>query len=158
MSKKFLTILNVLSTFLTNPQSQVNPVAHLSIEYSANLEPDIDMAVFCDVARQAMVKTEIFPVAGIRVRAFRADHASLANGDKMHGFIDMILRMGPGREKNARLSAMESIYAALEEMVKEKINQPVALTLEIQEINYPFAEKRLNTIRTALESQRKNDA
>jgi 5-carboxymethyl-2-hydroxymuconate isomerase len=125
-------------------------MAHLSIEYSANLGDAIDMAALCELARSAMVETGIFPIAGIRVRAFRADHSSVGDGGSDLAFADMVLRMGPGRSPEARLKAVEAVYGALEAWLQPQVTMPFALSLEILELNYPFAEKRMNTIRAAL--------
>ncbi len=128
-------------------------MAHLSIEYSANLDETLDMAAFCEVARSVMAECGVFPVAGIRVRAFRADHAAISDGNPEFAFADMVLRMGKGRDEEVRLAACETVYAALEGWLAERLNQPFALSLEVLEINYPFAIKRMNTIRTALEGK-----
>ena len=125
-------------------------MAHLSIEYSENLEGDVDMAEFCNVARQAMVDCGAFPMAGIRVRAFRATHCSIGDGGADLSFADLVLRMGPGRDDSARLTIRDAIYSSLESWLEGRITRPFALSLEILELNYPFAEKRLNTIRPAL--------
>ena len=125
-------------------------MAHLSIEYSANLDEAIDMGAFCEVARGAMVETGIFPVAGIRVRAFRADHVAIGDGGNDLAFADMVLRMGPGRTPEARKAAVDAVYGALEAWLAPQLSMPFALSLEILELNYPFAEKRMNTIRAAL--------
>jgi 5-carboxymethyl-2-hydroxymuconate isomerase len=58
--------------------------------------------------------------------------------------------MGKGRDEATRLQVVEAVYAALENWVRPQITMPFALSLELVEINYPFAEKRLNTIRPAL--------
>ena len=125
-------------------------MAHLTIEYSANLENLLDMAAFCNIARQAMVDTGCFPMAGIRVRAFRADHVSVGNGGDDLAFADMVLRMGPGRDAATRQGACQAIYTALETWLEGRLDLPFALSLEVLELNYPFVEKRLNTIRAAL--------
>jgi len=128
-------------------------VAHLSIEYSANLEADVDMAAFCDVARRAMLDSGLFPMAGIRVRAFRADHVSVGDGGADLAFADMVLRLGKGRAEAEWKTAVEAVYSALENWVKDRVKMPFALSLELLEINYPFAEKRLNTYRPALKAR-----
>lgn len=128
-------------------------MAHLSIEYSANLETAVDMAAFCEVARAAMVATGTFPMAGIRVRAFRADHVAIGDGSPEMAFADMVLRMGPGRDDAAKAAAIEAVYGALERWLEGRLDMPFALSLELLELNYPFAEKRLNTIRPALKAR-----
>ena len=44
---------------------------HFTIEYSANLEPCVDMQAVVEVVRKTAVETGIFPLGGIRVRAIR---------------------------------------------------------------------------------------
>ena len=40
---------------------------HFTIEYSANLEPLLDMGKVVEVVRKAAAETGIFPLGGIRV-------------------------------------------------------------------------------------------
>ena len=42
---------------------------HFHLLYSANLETLVDMAGLCETLRKAAARIEIFPLAGIRVRA-----------------------------------------------------------------------------------------
>ena len=62
---------------------------HFSVEYSANLESLIDMKNFCDLIRKAGLETKVFPMAGIRVRALKCEHFSIADNDPNNGFIDI---------------------------------------------------------------------
>ena len=59
---------------------------HFHLEYSANLETLVDMAGLCENLRKAVVRIEIFPLAGIRVCATKVDHYAIADGDEKHGF------------------------------------------------------------------------
>ena len=86
---------------------------HFTIEYSANLEPRLDMATVVEVVRRAAVETGIFPLGGIRVRAIRCEHYAIANGDPSFGFLDMVLRLGEGRDLATRQKAGEHIFKAL---------------------------------------------
>ena len=126
-------------------------MAHLSFEYSANLEADLDLRAFCDQLRDAMVDSGIFPLGGIRVRGTRVDVATIAGGEDEPGFIDMTLRMGMGRDEDIRVAVTEAIYAAAESWLKPQIaDRPFALSLEVMEIASRFSEKRFNTIHTFL--------
>ena len=73
-------------------------MAHLSFEYSANLEPVLDFQAFCDVMRDTMRDSGVFPLGGIRVRGTRVDVCAVADGDPHLGFVDMTVRMGQGRD------------------------------------------------------------
>ena len=122
-------------------------MAHLSFEYSANLDADLDMQAFCDHLRDAMVGAGVFPLGGIRVRGTRVDVSTVASGADEIGFIDMTLRMGMGREEDVRVAVTDDIYAAAEAWLKPQIAaRPFALSLEVMEIESRFAEKRFNTV------------
>jgi 5-carboxymethyl-2-hydroxymuconate isomerase len=86
---------------------------HFTIEYSANLDSRIDMASVVEVVRKAAVETGIFPLGGIRVRAIRCEHYAVADGNPALGFLDMVLRLGEGRDLATRKTAGEHVFKAL---------------------------------------------
>ncbi|MEK9557495.1 MAG: 5-carboxymethyl-2-hydroxymuconate isomerase, partial [Alphaproteobacteria bacterium] len=77
-------------------------MAHLSFEYSANLEPELDLQAFCDLMRDVMRDSGVFPLGGIRVRGTRVDVCAVASGEPEIAFIDMTVRMGQGRDEAIR--------------------------------------------------------
>jgi len=126
-------------------------MAHLSFEYSANLDHDLDFQLFCDHLRDAMTGSGVFPLGGIRVRGTRVDVATIASGEDDLAFIDMTLRMGMGRDEDVRMAVTETIYAAAEAWLKPQVtDRPFALSLEVLEIESRFSEKRFNTIHSFL--------
>jgi 5-carboxymethyl-2-hydroxymuconate isomerase len=86
---------------------------HFTIEYSANLDLHVDMADVVEVVRKAAVETGIFPLGGIRVRAVRCAHYGIADGNPDFAFLDMLLRLGEGRDVKTRQAAGEHIFRAL---------------------------------------------
>src|SRR5215469_10421053 len=86
---------------------------HFTIEYSANLDKRVDMARIVEVVRKAAVETGIFPLGGIRVRAVRCERYAIADGNPAHGFLDMVLRLGEGRDLATRKKAGEHVFRAL---------------------------------------------
>ena len=129
-------------------------MAHLSFEYSANLEPDLDLRGLCADLRDAMTRSGVFPLGGIRVRGTRVDVSAVASGEDELAFIDMTLRMGMGRDEDIRVTVTETIYAAAEAWLKPRVGErPFALSLEVTEINSRFSEKRFNTIHKFLKSR-----
>jgi 5-carboxymethyl-2-hydroxymuconate isomerase len=86
---------------------------HFTLEYSANLELRVDIGAACEVVRQAAVETGMFPLGGIRVRAISCRHYAIADGRPGLGFLDMVLRLGEGRDLAARKQAGEHIFKAL---------------------------------------------
>lgn len=123
---------------------------HFSIEYSANLEELVDIAKLCDALRKAAIETGVFPLAGIRVRAFRADHVSIADGDPRHGFLDLSIRLREGRPQNAKEEATAHVFKALEAFLEPVMAQhPIALSMEMRDINASLSPKT-GTIRDHL--------
>lgn len=109
---------------------------HLSIEYSPGLESRADIAGICRVAHGAMLDTGIFPLAGIRVRAYRADCTIVADGLTENDFLAMTLSVGAGRPKEAMKSAGAAIFRAVQDLLGEPLSSPhFALSLEIRIID-----------------------
>ena len=86
---------------------------HFTIEYSANLDARVDMGAVVELVRKAAVETGIFPLGGIRVRAIKCEHYAIADGRPNYGFLDMVLRLGEGRDLATRKKAGEHIFKAL---------------------------------------------
>ena len=86
---------------------------HFTIEYSANLDSRLDMGKIVELVRKAAVESGIFPIGGIRVRAIACEHYAIADGDPHHGFLDMVLRLGEGRDLATRKKVGEHIFRAL---------------------------------------------
>ena len=123
---------------------------HLIIEYSGSLDQKIDISALCEALRRAMIETGIFPLAGIRVRAIRCDHWSVADGDPVHGFIDMSLRLRGGRTLENRESAADHVFAAAERFLKPAMEtRSLALSLELRDID-PKLSRKIGTIRNHL--------
>jgi 5-carboxymethyl-2-hydroxymuconate isomerase len=126
---------------------------HFTIEYSANLEPRVDMAIVVEVVRRAAVETGIFPLGGIRVRAVRCEHYAIADGDSSFGFLDMVLRLGEGRDLATRQKAGEHIFKALSGHLDPVFaGSKFALSFDMQ-INDKNTSWKRNNIHEALKAE-----
>ena len=115
---------------------------HLTIEYSGNLEAEIDIADLCETLRRALAETELFALAGIRVRAYRCDHWSIADGDSFHGFIDMSLRIRSGRPLENRKAATAHLFAAAKGFLAPSLKRrSLSLSLEMRNIDPELSPK-----------------
>lgn len=122
---------------------------HFTIEYSANLDGRVDMAAVVELVRSAAVQTGIFPLGGIRVRAIRCEHYAIADG-KNYGFLDMVLRLGEGRDLATRQKAGEHIFTALSAYLDPVFaNTRFALSFDMQ-INDKETSWKRNNIHEAL--------
>ncbi|MBL3701760.1 5-carboxymethyl-2-hydroxymuconate isomerase [Sulfitobacter sp. BDSS02] len=106
---------------------------HLRIEYSAGLERRVSIAALCEALRVAMIETGIFPLAGIRVRAFRADHAIVADGLAENDFAALVMSVGAGRSGEVLQAAGQHVFNAAQSVLAEALATPhFALSLEIR--------------------------
>ena len=115
---------------------------HIQIDYSANLENRLDVAGLCRVLRDAAVATGILPLAGIRVRALRADHVVIADGNPDHAFLDISVRLRGGRSAAAKAEATALIFASAERYCTEVMaTSSFMLSLEMRDIDPEFSPK-----------------
>ena len=129
---------------------------HFTLEYSANLDGLVDMARTVEVVRKAAVETGIFPLGGIRVRAVKCEHYAIADGSKDYGFLDMVLRLGEGRDLAARKRAGEHIFKALSAHLDPVFaRSKFALSFDMQ-INDKETSWKRNNIHDALKVETVN--
>ncbi|MEX0304182.1 MAG: 5-carboxymethyl-2-hydroxymuconate isomerase [Leisingera sp.] len=120
---------------------------HITLDYSANMEERTDIAALCGHLRQAAAATGVFPLAGIRVRAFAASHVSIADGDPQHGYIDISIRLRAGRDLDTRKRAVQAVFDAAQSFLEPAMQQhSIALSLEMRDIDPELSPKR-GTIR-----------
>jgi len=125
---------------------------HFTIEYSANLDDRVDMAKMVEVVRKAAVETGIFPLGGIRVRAIKCEHYAIADGQPQLGFLDMVLRLGEGRDLATRKKAGEHVFKALSAFLDPVFAQSkCALSFDMQ-INDKETSWKRNNIHEALKA------
>lgn len=126
---------------------------HFTIEYSANLDKRLDMSRVVEVVRNAAVQTGIFPLGGIRVRAVKCEHYAIADGNADLGFLDMVLRLGEGRDLLTRKKAGEHIFKALSAHLDPVFAQSkFALSFDMQ-INDKETSWKRNNIHEALKAE-----
>jgi 5-carboxymethyl-2-hydroxymuconate isomerase len=126
---------------------------HFTIEYSANLDALVDMTKLVEVVRQAAVETGIFPLGGIRVRAIRCEHYAIGDGNPNLGFLDMVLRLGEGRDLSTRKKAGEHIFRALSAHLDPVFaGSKFALSFDMQ-INDKETSWKRNNIHEALKAE-----
>jgi 5-carboxymethyl-2-hydroxymuconate isomerase len=129
---------------------------HFTIEYSANLEGRVDIAAVVELVRNAAVQTGTFPLGGVRVRAIKCEHYAIADGRKNYGFLDMVLRLGEGRDLPTRKKAGEHIFKMLSAYLDPVFaNSKFALSFDMQ-INHKETSWKRNNIHEALKVETVN--
>lgn len=123
---------------------------HIVVDYSKNMEDRADIAGLCEALRKAAVETGVFPLAGIRVRAVRADHTAIADGNPAHGYVDISVRLRGGRDLATRKAATAHIFSAAEGFLAPVMrSHSVALSMEMRDID-PELSPKTGTIRDHL--------
>jgi 5-carboxymethyl-2-hydroxymuconate isomerase len=120
-------------------------VPHALIEYSANLEGQLDFPRFLTALRDCALATGVFPIGGVRVRAYRADHYVIADGHPDNAFVHIMLRVGHGRDLETRKRACDAIFAtACEQLASLYERIPLGISLEMQEVDPVLTCKKNN--------------
>lgn len=120
---------------------------HITIDYSPNIEPEVNVQALCDCLRQAAAATEALPMAGVRVRAFAADYWSIADGDPAHGYVDISLRMRAGRSAAAKQEVTRCLFDAAQQFLAQYMTtRSLALSFETRDID-PDLSPKTGTIR-----------
>jgi 5-carboxymethyl-2-hydroxymuconate isomerase len=116
---------------------------HLSLDFSPGLETRTDMPALCKTLHAAMIDTGIFPLAGIRVRAHKADYAIIADDLPENDYLAMTLSVGAGRDKDTLHTAGAQIFDAAKDALAGPLATPhFALSLEIRVIDPDLSWKQ----------------
>ena len=126
---------------------------HLTIEYSANLDDKVDMAVLCRALHAAIMASGLFELGAIRVRAVCCADYAVADLLNENAFADLRLRIGAGRSAEDKARAGEMIFAAAATHFAPLFQTPhFALTLDVSEIDPALSWKK-NAIHPRLRAQ-----
>jgi 5-carboxymethyl-2-hydroxymuconate isomerase len=116
---------------------------HFTIEYSANLEGNVDMQAFCAEILRSALATGIFETGAVRVRAIRCEHYAIADQAPENSFIDVSLRIGAGRELALRKKVGDAIFASMTAFLGRLFeSKHFALSFEIREIDPELSYKK----------------
>lgn len=123
---------------------------HFLIDYSPNLADRVSLPNLLAALRDAAVATGVFPLAGIRVRAMAVDHVVMADGNPQHAYIDIIARIGIGRDMDTKKRALAAVFAAAEEFLRPVMEgSSLMLSMELREID-PDLSAKTSSIRKYL--------
>ena len=118
---------------------------HLIVEYSANIEEDLQLPELLTRLRDCAVATGVFPLGGIRLRGARRDHYLIADGDPTNAFVHLTARIGQGRTLEVRESVVQALFdvlcSHLDELYAER---GLGISIEIQEIEAATSLKKNN--------------
>ncbi len=120
-------------------------MAHIVIEYSAGLRYRLDVSEFLAQIHRAALDTGVFPVGGIRTRAYEAENYLIADGHPDNAFVHLNLKVGHGRDLDTRRRACQAIFeVACRHLAPVFDSGPLAISLEMQEIDPVLTFKKNN--------------
>lgn len=125
---------------------------HFTLEYSANLEPDIDIDQLFEQVHDCLGSSGVFPLGGIRSRAIRMDKYRIADGKHDYAFAHMTLKVGSGRDLETRKRECDRLFGVIEAFfapIHDK--RLLAITFEMQEID-PVLNYKKNNIHAFLKN------
>lgn len=116
---------------------------HFIIEYSANLESRVDMDRLCRAVLKAALKTEVFEIGAIRVRAIRCDHFAIADDRPENAFIDLSVRGARRRTPEQKKTVGQAVFKAMEKIVEPLFaDKNFALSVEVRDIDPDLSWRR----------------
>lgn len=130
---------------------------HLQIQYSSNLEQRVDVDDFCRCMAEEIADIGLYPLGGIRVRAYSAKYFAIADLHEKNKFVDMVFRIGQGRSaEEKKLTGTRLMALAEAFFAQEKLHTGYfMLSLEIVEIQSTFSWKT-NSVHQRI-NQKKNN-
>ena len=118
---------------------------HQTIEYSANLEPELDINALVTALHETAASIDALPIGGLRTRAVAREHYRIADGHPDNTFINVFLRIAPGRPFDVRKAAGEKLFQTLCDYLEEIYSStPLAISYEIQELDADLRWKKNN--------------
>ena len=93
---------------------------HVVIQYTANIEADLDMPGLCRELAAALIGLRgeaggpLFPVGGTRVLAYPAAAWAVADGQGDYGFCYINIRIGAGRSAVKQKEAGDAVLALVQ--------------------------------------------
>jgi len=112
---------------------------HLTIDHSGNLGPDADMPGLCRKLAQCLIAQRadgqpVYPIGGVRVRAFAADAWCIGDGALDATYVHASMKVGAGRSPETLRATGDAIFEIMKaHFAALYARTGVALSLEVEE-------------------------
>ncbi len=126
-------------------------MAHFVLEYSNNIaKSTLALQELFSKLHQAAEETGLFPLKGIRSRAYACDDFRMADGNPEHMFVHLEVKLGAGRSIEEREAAAKSFFEVLTQHFGTCFEQRgVAMSFEMKELE-PVLKYNKNNIQDYL--------
>lgn len=118
---------------------------HLIIDYSADLDADLDMMMLARTLHDTAISTGVFPIGGCRTRLARREFYVIGDGHPENRYIHVQARIGSGRTPEIREKVADTIFDALIAATSDVFaRRPLGLSFEIVEMETVGSRKHNN--------------
>lgn len=126
-------------------------MAHFVLEYSDNLGQDQQsIQDLFKALHQAAEDTKLFPLKGIRSRAYCCEQYHMADGNPEHGFAHLQVLLGAGRTMQEKQGAADLFFDVFTKHFSEHHDKHgMALSFEMKELE-PVLKFNKNNIQDYL--------
>jgi 5-carboxymethyl-2-hydroxymuconate isomerase len=113
---------------------------HVVLQYTANLEAEVDMPALCREIAAVLVEQRdetggpLFPIGGTRVLAYPAAVYAVADGKHDYGFCYINIRIAAGRSEASKKGAGDAVLAKVRARFAAAFDKRhIGVTLQIDE-------------------------
>lgn len=119
---------------------------HLTIEYTDNIQNPRIPELLRALNAVLLARPDVFPVGGIRARAYRLSEYELADGTHPEdAFVHLCLKIGAGRSEEVKQATGDELFAVLTQHFAEAYAaHGLMLSQEIQEFSEAGTWKKNN--------------
>ncbi len=118
---------------------------HFIAECTENIREQADLPGLFSKVNEALAATGIFPIGGIRSRAYWLDTWQMADGKHDYAFVHMTLKIGAGRSLESRQEVGEMLFGLIKAHFADLMdNRYLALSFEIAELHPTLNYKQNN--------------
>ncbi|KAA1187608.1 5-carboxymethyl-2-hydroxymuconate Delta-isomerase [Photorhabdus heterorhabditis] len=118
---------------------------HFYAECTENIREQANLPELFSKVHQALAKTGIFPLGGIRSRAIWLDTWHMADGQHDYAFVHMTLKIGAGRSLESRQQVGEMLFTLIKEYFASLMAQRyLALSFTMEELDPVLNYKQNN--------------
>jgi 5-carboxymethyl-2-hydroxymuconate isomerase len=118
---------------------------HLIIEYSANLDGRLELDRLLDRLHGTAIGTGMFPLGGIRIRAYRAGDYRIADCAADNAFVHVTAIVGSGRPLAHREAVSRELFDTLCAVLEPiQATSPLAISFNMREFDPVLNYKKNN--------------
>lgn len=116
---------------------------HITVEYSANLLPRIEIKGLLRCVHRCALDSGLFRMGAIRTRGIERNEYIIADDNPENAFVHIVLRIGSGRDTETRHKLGEQIFSTASEFLDPLFDKiGLGLSVEVQVIDPQTAFRR----------------